>query len=71
MHMPPKQNTIVINRGDSENRRDRKVCQLEKFRKLVDFLEDVKERNFTGYIKVNFTQGSIGRIEKFEEILKH
>jgi hypothetical protein len=69
--MPPKQNTIVINRGGSENRRNRKVCQLEKFQKLVDFLEDVKEQNFTGYIKVNFSQGSIGRIEKFEEILKH
>ena len=71
MNMPPKQNTIVINRGGSENRRDRKVCQLEKFRKLVDFLELIKEQNFTGYIKVNFPQGSIGRIEKFEEILKH
>jgi hypothetical protein len=69
--MSPKQNTIAINRGGSEKRRDGKVCQLEKFRKLVDFLEDIKEQNFTGYIKINFTQGSIGRIEKFEEILKH
>jgi hypothetical protein len=28
------------------------------------------EQQFTGYIKVNFTQGGIGRVEKFEEILK-
>ena len=25
---------------------------------------------FTGYIKLNFSQGAIGRIEKYEEILK-
>lgn len=68
--MPPKQNTIVINRGNSEKRKNQKVCQLEKFQKLVEFLDGVKNQNFTGYIKVNFTQGSIGRIEKFEEILK-
>jgi hypothetical protein len=68
--MPPKPNTIVINRGGAENRRTQKVCQLEKFQKLVEFLDGVKNQNFTGYIKVNFTQGSIGRIEKFEEILK-
>ena len=68
--MPPKQNTVVINRGSSEIRKNQKVCQLEKFQRLVDLLEVVRDQNFTGYIKINFTQGSIGRIEKFEEILK-
>jgi hypothetical protein len=68
--MPPKQNTVVINRGGSEIRKNQKVCQLEKFQRLVDLLEVVRDQNFTGYIKINFTQGSIGRIEKFEEILK-
>ena len=28
------------------------------------------EKKFTGYIKLNFTRGRIGRIERFEEILK-
>lgn len=41
-----------------------------KFHRLVDYLAGLKEEKFTGYIKINFTQGNIGRAEKFEEILK-
>lgn len=41
-----------------------------KLKKLSDYLHRIKNENFTGYIKVNFSQGSVGRIEKFEEILK-
>ena len=41
-----------------------------KLQKLTDYLFKVNEDKFTGYIKVNFSQGSVGRIEKFEEILK-
>lgn len=40
------------------------------FRKLVDTLETMREEKFTGYIKINYTQGSIGRVERFEEILR-
>ena len=41
-----------------------------KLERLIEFLRDGKENKFTGYIKINFSQGTIGRIEKFEEILK-
>jgi hypothetical protein len=37
---------------------------------LVHALQEMNEREFTGYIKINFTQGGIGRIEKYEEILR-
>jgi hypothetical protein len=40
-------------------------------KRLVEFLETTKEQKFTGYIKINFSQGGISRIEKFEEILKN
>lgn len=42
-----------------------------KFMKLIDYLNALQGNEFTGYIKVNFSQGTIGRIEKFEEVLKH
>ncbi len=41
-----------------------------KLEKLSAYMHKIKDENFTGYIKVNFSQGSVGRIEKFEEILK-
>jgi hypothetical protein len=44
--------------------------QKDKLQLLHEYLSDIREENFTGYIKVNFTQGNIGRVEKFEEILK-
>jgi hypothetical protein len=44
--------------------------KTEKLKLLYDYLSDIRNEKFTGYIKVNFTQGNIGRVEKFEEILK-
>jgi hypothetical protein len=41
----------------------------DKLAKLVSYLDRIREKKFTGYIKVNFSQGAIGRIERFEEIL--
>ncbi len=43
----------------------------EKYKKLIEHLKRLQEKKFTGYIKVNFSQGSVGRIEQFEEVLKH
>ena len=43
----------------------------EKYKKLIEHLKHLQEKKFTGYIKVNFSQGSVGRIEQFEEVLKH
>ncbi len=42
----------------------------DKLKGLILHLNNLKEDKFTGYIKINYSQGSIGRIEKFEEILK-
>jgi hypothetical protein len=41
-----------------------------KLRRLLDVMKALMEEKFTGYVKVNFSQGGIGRVEKFEEILK-
>jgi hypothetical protein len=43
----------------------------EKLQKLIEYLRGEKCNKFTGYIRINFNQGYIGRIEKFEEILKN
>jgi hypothetical protein len=48
-----------------------KICRANiRMKRLVEYLETTKEQKFTGYIKINFSQGGISRIEKFEEILK-
>jgi|AMWB02.1.fsa_nt_gi hypothetical protein len=44
--------------------------RFKKIDKLIDHLKDIQDTQFTGYIKINFSQGNIGRVEKFEEILK-
>lgn len=44
--------------------------QGAKFKRLVEVLQDMIDREFTGHVKINFSQGGIGRIEKFEEILR-
>jgi hypothetical protein len=41
-----------------------------KLGKLIEYLKSMTEGDFTGYVKINFTQGNIGRVEKFEEILR-
>jgi hypothetical protein len=46
-----------------------KTRKPDRLRKLWSVINGLIEKKFTGYIKLNFTQGSIGRIEKFEEIL--
>ncbi len=47
-----------------------KSQQSEKIKRLFEYLMNVQSSNFTGYIKINYTQGNVGRVEKFEEILK-
>lgn len=47
-----------------------KLSQEDKLKRLYKYLSNIRNENFTGYIKINFTQGNVGRVEKFEEILK-
>jgi hypothetical protein len=44
--------------------------QAEKLDKLSELMVKLITDEFTGHIKINFSQGGIGRVEKFEEILK-
>jgi hypothetical protein len=41
---------------------------MDRTKKLAEAIRMLIMGEFTGYIKINFTQGSIGRVEKFEEI---
>jgi hypothetical protein len=43
----------------------------EKLDKLSMLMVKLITEEFTGHIKINFSQGGIGRVEKFEEILKY
>ncbi|HVP79221.1 MAG TPA: hypothetical protein VMV04_15145 [Thermodesulfobacteriota bacterium] len=43
---------------------------MDKLKKIAEMIIVLMERKFTGYIRVNFSRGTIGRIGKFEEILK-
>lgn len=59
-----EQGIISIKQG-----RPRTGARVVKFKRLVEVLQEMIEQEFTGHVKINFTQGGIGRIEKFEEIL--
>ncbi|MGD9161719.1 MAG: hypothetical protein PVG39_25135 [Desulfobacteraceae bacterium] len=53
-----------------KNLNGEKSYRIKKLDLLIHELEALSEKSFTGYVKVNYSQGSIGRVEKFEEILK-
>jgi hypothetical protein len=60
--------------GDGNKKNGVRTKEISnKMSRLVDLVNAIQEMNakeFTGYIKINFTQGGIGRIEKYEEILR-
>jgi hypothetical protein len=43
---------------------------MKKLEKLKEIMQGMVNDEFTGHVKINFSQGGIGRVEKFEEILK-
>ena len=49
---------------------ERENTSVEKLSKLMAILEKLARNQFTGSVKINFSQGGISRIEKLEEILK-
>jgi hypothetical protein len=59
------QNKLVIKNSTAKTRN-----RFKKLEFLKSEMEALIESGFTGYLKINFTQGNIARIEKFEEILK-
>jgi hypothetical protein len=42
--------------------------KTEKIEKLQDLLKQLRKTEFTGSLTINFSQGGIGRIEKYEEV---
>jgi hypothetical protein len=40
----------------------------DTFDKLIEILKDLKKTEFTGSLKINFSQGGVGRIEKLEKM---
>ncbi len=43
---------------------------MGRIEKLVEFLHDLKRDEFTGFLRINYSQGGITKIEKTEEILR-
>ncbi len=41
---------------------------MDRMRRLAEAISMLMEEEFSGYIKINFSQGSLGRIEKAEEL---
>ncbi len=40
---------------------------MDRMTKLREAIRELVEWKFSGYLKINFSQGSLGRVEKFEE----
>jgi hypothetical protein len=55
---------IDIKKGSS-------LKETDKFDRLSRLMTKLIKEEFTGHLKINFSQGGIGRVEKFEEILKN
>lgn len=47
-----------------------KGTHADRLQQLMSYLLAIGDQDFTGYIKINYTQGGIGRVERFEEILR-
>ncbi len=51
--------------------KENKPTQQDRLHILIEYLKDIRKDEMTGYIKVNFNQGNICKIEKYEEILRN
>jgi len=40
---------------------------MDRMLRLIDTIKVLIKEDFSGHIKINFSQGSIGRVEKSEE----
>lgn len=56
--------------GEQTDMGKKKEKHLKKLDKLKEVMHSMVDSEFTGHVKINFSQGGIGRIEKFEEILR-
>jgi hypothetical protein len=42
---------------------------MDRMQRLIQMLKTLIDCKFSGYIKINFSQGSLGRVEKSEEFV--
>lgn len=68
---------IVIVRGKHRIRKkifpegqNQSPYQTHRLSKLIEYLQSLTVQEMTGYIRVNFNQGNICKVERYEEILK-
>ena len=47
------------------------IEMIDKQDKFIEFLNELKNKRFTGFVRINFSQGGITRVEKNEEVLKN
>ncbi len=40
---------------------------MDRMRRLIEVIRALISGEFSGYLKINFSQGSLGRVEKAEE----
>ncbi|NVN93444.1 MAG: hypothetical protein HXX11_23005 [Desulfuromonadales bacterium] len=43
---------------------------MEKQDKFIELLHELKKKRFTGFLKINFSQGGITKVEQTEDIFK-
>jgi hypothetical protein len=48
---------------------DRSSSLKKRLQEVLEYLVVLEQSKFTGYIRINYSQGTVGRIEKMEEIL--
>jgi hypothetical protein len=66
--MPTTQSTEANDGGKPGIRAERE--SRDRLDYVFRVLRMLMDNKFTGFIKLNFSQGTLGRVEKFEEILK-
>ncbi|MGD9042143.1 MAG: hypothetical protein PVG06_00450 [Desulfobacterales bacterium] len=47
-----------------------RIDKSKKLSRLLEYLKSLNDEQFTGYLKINFSQGGIARVERFEEVSK-
>jgi len=50
--------------------RETERLPMEKLAKIIDMIKALMDKKFTGSVKISLSRGNVGKVEKFEEILK-
>lgn len=47
-----------------------KKKKVDKLTRVIDFIENFDDEKFSGFVRINFSQGNVGRVEKLEQVYK-